>query len=137
LVEAYQTSGLSAPRFAALHGLNDQTLISWIKKGKEPAAAKHSPSPNPAWFSLVFAEVDQRFCTLFATTNLVMTKSEKQRLLDEIAKRDEIIARQAAEILILRQNLDALSRRIFGVSSERIDPGQGLFEAPPPQARLP
>ena len=57
-----------------------------------------------------------------------MTKSEKKRLLDEIAKRDEIIARQAAEILILRQNLDALSRRVYGVSSESIDPGQGLFD---------
>jgi transposase len=57
-----------------------------------------------------------------------MTKSEKQRLLDEIAKRDEIIARQAAEILILRQNIDALSRKIFGASSEKLDPGQGLFD---------
>lgn len=55
-------------------------------------------------------------------------KSEKQRLLDEIAKRDEIIACQAAEILILRQNIDALSRKIFGASSEKLDPGQGLFD---------
>ncbi len=57
-----------------------------------------------------------------------MTKNEKQRLLDEIAKRDEIIARQAAEILVLRQNIDALSRRFFGASSEKLDPGQGLFD---------
>jgi transposase len=56
-----------------------------------------------------------------------MTMGEKQRLLDEIAKRDEIIARQAAEILVLRQNIDALSRRIFGASSEKFDPGQVLF----------
>ena len=34
MVEAYQASGLSAPRFAALHGVNYQTLVSWIKKGK-------------------------------------------------------------------------------------------------------
>ena len=60
-----------------------------------------------------------------------MGKNEKQRLLDEIAKRDEIIARQAAEILILRQNIDALSRRIFGASSEKLDPGQALFDFGP------
>lgn len=57
-----------------------------------------------------------------------MRKSERQLLLDEIAKRDEIIARQAAEILILRQNIDALVRRIFGSSSEKLDPGQELFD---------
>jgi transposase len=57
-----------------------------------------------------------------------MPKSESKRMLDEIAKRDEIIARQAAEIIILRQNIDALSRRIFGTSSEKLDPGQGLFD---------
>ncbi len=39
MVEAYRASGLSAPRFAAHHGLNYQTLVSWIKK------AKSSPSP--------------------------------------------------------------------------------------------
>ena len=57
-----------------------------------------------------------------------MRKSERQLLLDEIAKRDEIIVRQAAEILILRQNIDALVRRIFGSSSEKLDPGQELFD---------
>jgi hypothetical protein len=30
LVEAYQTSGLSGPRFAALHGVNYQTLAGWV-----------------------------------------------------------------------------------------------------------
>jgi transposase len=57
-----------------------------------------------------------------------MKESERQHLLDEIAKRDEIIARQAAEIHILRQNLDALVRKIYGSSSETLDPGQGLFD---------
>ena len=57
-----------------------------------------------------------------------MENAEKQQLLDEIAKRDEIIATQAAVILILRQNIYALCRRIFGASSEKLDPGQGLFD---------
>jgi len=49
---------------------------------------------------------------------------ENQHLLEQIAQRDEVIARQAAEILVLRQAIDALSRRIFGVSSEKLDPAQ-------------
>ena len=65
-----------------------------------------------------------------------MTKSERQLLLDEIARRDEVIARQAAEILVLRQTIDALARRVFGVSSEKLDPAQlqlmlGLGEIAP------
>ena len=35
MVEAYRASGLSAPRFAAHHGVNYQTLVSWIKKDKQ------------------------------------------------------------------------------------------------------
>jgi transposase-like protein len=31
IVEAYQSSGLSGPRFAALHGVNYQTLASWLQ----------------------------------------------------------------------------------------------------------
>ena len=45
-------------------------------------------------------------------------------LLDLIAQRDEVIARQAAEIVILKQQIDALCRRIFGSSSEKLDPAQ-------------
>lgn len=33
MVDAYRASGLSAPRFAAHHGVNYQTLVTWIKKG--------------------------------------------------------------------------------------------------------
>ena len=29
---AYEASGLSGPRFAALHGVNYQTLVSWLRK---------------------------------------------------------------------------------------------------------
>jgi len=53
---------------------------------------------------------------------------ENARLREEITRRDAIIESQAAEINILRQNIDALSRRIFGASSEKLDPGQKLFE---------
>ncbi len=53
-----------------------------------------------------------------------MDDDERQILLQEIAKRDAIIERQAAEILVLRQMIDALSRRVFGVSSEKLDPAQ-------------
>jgi len=56
-----------------------------------------------------------------------MSDTERQHLLDEIAKRDAIIERQAAEILVLRQTVDALTRRIFGVSSEKLDPAQLEF----------
>jgi len=53
-----------------------------------------------------------------------MDDSERQHLLDEIAKRDAIIERQAAEILVLRQTIDALTRKVFGVSSEKLDLAQ-------------
>ncbi len=60
-----------------------------------------------------------------------MGDGERQRPLDEIAKRDAIIERQAAEIAMLKQTVDALCRRIFGVSSEKLDPAQlELFDPP-------
>lgn len=46
-----------------------------------------------------------------------MDENERQQLLDTIA-------RQAAEIVVLKQTIDALCRRIFGVSSEKLDPAQ-------------
>lgn len=71
-----------------------------------------------------------------------MDDAERQHLLDEIAKRDAVIERQAAEILVLRQTIDALTRRIFGVSSEKLDPAQlelmlGAVEAKKPAAADP
>ena len=55
-------------------------------------------------------------------------RDENAHLRGEISRRDAIIERQAAEISILRQNIDALARRVFGASSEKIDPGQKLFD---------
>ena len=58
MVDAYLASGLSAPRFAKYHGVNYQTLVSWIKKGKMEAGADPSRSIHPALLSLVSAEID-------------------------------------------------------------------------------
>jgi transposase-like protein len=52
LIEAYESSGLSGPRFAAMHGVNCQTLVSWLKK-------RRASDPNHhALRSLVPAELD-------------------------------------------------------------------------------
>lgn len=53
-----------------------------------------------------------------------MDSNEIQSLPDQIAQRDLVIARQAGEIVILKQTIDALCRRIFGKSSEKLDPAQ-------------
>jgi transposase-like protein len=57
MVDAYLASGLSAPRFASLHGVPYQTLVSWIKKGKRAAASDPHGLPCPAFLSLVPAEL--------------------------------------------------------------------------------
>ncbi len=71
-----------------------------------------------------------------------MDDAERQHLLDEIARRDAVIQRQAAEILVLRQAIDALTRRVFGVSSEKLDSAQlelllGAYETKKPDAADP
>jgi len=53
-----------------------------------------------------------------------MSADERQQLLDRIAERDAVIARQSSEIELLKQAVDALTRRIFGSASESLDPGQ-------------
>lgn len=58
MVGAYLASGLSAPRFAALHGVNYQTLVSWIKKGKMTGSVEPLRSSHPALLSLVPAEIE-------------------------------------------------------------------------------
>lgn len=53
-----------------------------------------------------------------------MEDEERQQLLGEIAKRD-------AEIVVLKQTIDALCRRVFGKSSEQLDASQlELFDPP-------
>jgi hypothetical protein len=57
LVDAYQSSGLSGPRFAEIHGVNYQTLASWIQKRKKSAASPTSPKPAAHFLSLIPAEI--------------------------------------------------------------------------------
>lgn len=65
MIDAYLASGLSAPRFATLHGVNYQTLVSWIRKGKIEGPATPTRSLHSALLSLVPAEIDQT-CTIGA-----------------------------------------------------------------------
>ena len=58
LVQAFETSGLSGPRFAALHGVKYQTLASWIQKGKRVPSPGLAGLPCPAFLSLVPAELE-------------------------------------------------------------------------------
>jgi transposase-like protein len=58
MVDAYLASGLSAPRFALLHGVNYQTLVSWIKKAKAQGSADTPRSFHPALLSLIPAEIE-------------------------------------------------------------------------------
>ena len=46
LVEAYATSGLSGPKFAAHHGVNYQTFAAWLQKRKRAAAPAGLPAPQ-------------------------------------------------------------------------------------------
>lgn len=55
-----------------------------------------------------------------------MTEREKQ-LEELLAQRDEKLAERDAEIKLLRQKLDLLIKRVFGSSSEKLDPAQLEF----------
>ncbi len=58
MIDAYRASGLSAPRFAAHHGVNYQTLVSWIKKDKQLAAATSPDCPPSGFISLIPAVIE-------------------------------------------------------------------------------
>lgn len=57
MVNAFQASGLSGPRFAALHGVKYQTLANWLQKRKREAAREAPGLPRPAFLSFVPAEL--------------------------------------------------------------------------------
>jgi transposase-like protein len=58
MVDAYRASGLSAPRFAAHHGVNYQTLVTWIRKDKQSSTST-TPNSSPSGFlSLVPALIE-------------------------------------------------------------------------------
>ena len=59
LVKACLASGLSAPRFAAMHGVKYQTLATWIhqhKRGAKPTCPRLPPPPGT--LLLIPAELD-------------------------------------------------------------------------------
>lgn len=58
MVDAYRASGLSAPRFASHHGVNYQTLISWIKKDKKSSSPTIPPGSPSKLFSLIPAVIE-------------------------------------------------------------------------------
>lgn len=60
-----------------------------------------------------------------------MNGGRERHLLDEIAKRDAIIERQAAEILVLRQTIDAISRRVFAYPARSSIPNNSNSSSPP------
>lgn len=60
MVDAYRASGLSAPRFAAHHGVNYQTLVSWIKKDKQSSRSTTANCAPATLFSLIPAIIEDR-----------------------------------------------------------------------------
>ena len=56
LVKACQASGLSTPRFAAMHGVKYQTLAAWIHRSTRTAKPPRSLLPVPAPLLLVPVE---------------------------------------------------------------------------------
>ena len=57
MVDGFHASGLSGPRFAALHGVKYQTLANWLQKRKREAAPETPGLPRPAFLSFVPAEL--------------------------------------------------------------------------------
>ena len=56
LVKACQASGLSTPRFAAIHGVKYQTLAAWIHRHNRQAKPPRPGLPRPAPLMLVPVE---------------------------------------------------------------------------------
>jgi transposase-like protein len=52
LLDAYDTSGLSGPKFAQLHGVNYQTFAGWVQRRKR---AQAPVAPGPGLFTLLEA----------------------------------------------------------------------------------
>ena len=46
LMEAFAASGLSGPKFAALHGVKYQTFAAWLQKQKHTTATRGLPAPQ-------------------------------------------------------------------------------------------
>jgi transposase-like protein len=57
MLEAYDTSGLSGPKFAHLHGINYQTFAGWVQRRRRPPAPA---STGGGLLTLLEATVDCR-----------------------------------------------------------------------------
>jgi len=60
ILAAFASSGLSGPKFAALHGVKYQTFAAWIQKRKR--AVTPAGLPAPAALALVELEVPPALC---------------------------------------------------------------------------
>ena len=58
LVDAYQSSGPSGPRFAAIRGEAYQTLADWLLNRKKPAWRGLAGPPHSGFLSFVAAELN-------------------------------------------------------------------------------
>jgi DNA-binding transcriptional regulator YiaG len=61
MMEAFDSSGLSGPEFASLHGVKYQTFASWLQKRKRPGSAL-AGLPAPARLQLVEVEASAVAC---------------------------------------------------------------------------
>ena len=50
LLDAYDASGLSGPKFAALHGIKYQTFAAWRNKRGGPGVSLKLPAPGSSTF---------------------------------------------------------------------------------------
>ena len=68
-VAAYQSSGLSGPRFAGIHGVKVQTLASWLQKRETSVVPAALPQPGPTsnFLSLIPAEINHGNPTVMRT----------------------------------------------------------------------
>ncbi|MCF7733779.1 MAG: hypothetical protein K9N23_18970, partial [Akkermansiaceae bacterium] len=57
LLDAYDTSGLSGPKFAQLHGVNYQTFAGWVQRRKR---AQTSVATGTGLFTLLEATAHAR-----------------------------------------------------------------------------
>jgi transposase-like protein len=60
ILEAFAKSGLSGPKFAALHGVKYQTFAAWLQNRKRGAAPGRLPAP--AGLALVEVSVPATRC---------------------------------------------------------------------------
>jgi len=97
LIEAYEASGLSGPKFAELHGVNYQTLAYWLKKRQISGIGQH-----PALVSLVPAELDHELQHHVGTPPLEILLPGGMRLAIHASSQVETAAKLIRELQLSR-----------------------------------